>query len=204
VEQYFVAMRALLQEYIHGFYWIGYRAPVANPAFDWIDPQALGNSYTHWGVQQPLGMPEPNNLDAPENCVGANGTQALEDGAFGWSDERCTTPAQFVCKVLREWPGHPASTCRSRPAVGRAGAFGFWLLRSLPAALRCHPAGRLWVHALRFCWGDAALASTARGAASAAGRPPTGPAPAPLPPPQPPRRPSCTTPAPTPRSCTAR
>jgi hypothetical protein len=49
VEQHFIKKRELMPEYKHGFYWIGYKA-AGNPAFDWVDPQARGIAYTHWGT----------------------------------------------------------------------------------------------------------------------------------------------------------
>jgi hypothetical protein len=49
VEQHFIKKRELMPEYKHGFYWIGYKA-AGNPAFDWVDPQARGVAYTHWGT----------------------------------------------------------------------------------------------------------------------------------------------------------
>jgi hypothetical protein len=32
--------------------------------------------------------------------VGANATETLPDGVFGWSDELCNVQAAFICKVL--------------------------------------------------------------------------------------------------------
>jgi hypothetical protein len=139
VEQHFASRRELLAEYNHGFYWIGYRAQ-GNPAFDWVDPQALGIEYSHWGTYMPLGQPEPNNLMAPENCAGANATETLPDGAFGWSDEACSIKAQFICKVLRECHDTDPAAVPAAPAFGHV-QHNFSLATSpavSPPCL-CHP-----------------------------------------------------------------
>ena len=44
-------------------------------------------------------IPEPNNLKGDENCAGANSTQSY-GGKFGWSDESCSLPSPFICKVM--------------------------------------------------------------------------------------------------------
>jgi hypothetical protein len=41
---------------------------------------------------------EPNNMFGYEYCAGANASEAT-NGAFGWSDESCSTMAPFMCKI---------------------------------------------------------------------------------------------------------
>ncbi len=43
---------------------------------------------------------EPNNLFGNEYCAGANATELLLDGVFGWSDEECSRKTPFICKML--------------------------------------------------------------------------------------------------------
>jgi hypothetical protein len=46
-------------------------------------------------------LKEPNNLFGMEYCAGANASE-MTGGMFGWSDERCTVRAPYMCKVTRE------------------------------------------------------------------------------------------------------
>ncbi len=43
---------------------------------------------------------EPNNLFGNEYCAGANATELLLDGVFGWSDDECSRKTPFICKML--------------------------------------------------------------------------------------------------------
>jgi hypothetical protein len=54
------------------------------------------------GMYLPDYLKEPNNLFGQEYCAGANASE-MTGGLFGWSDERCTVQAPYMCKVTREW-----------------------------------------------------------------------------------------------------
>jgi hypothetical protein len=47
----------------------------------------------------PQNLLEPNNIYPPENCVGANMSESF-DGAWGWSDTRCSQRWPALCRVV--------------------------------------------------------------------------------------------------------
>ena len=91
---------ALLPGY-HTFYWMGLNVTGSWPRFNWIDGLAGPNrsTYQHWGYYMPQNILEPNNIFPPENCAGANFTQAY-DIAWAWSDASCSVKAPYICKAL--------------------------------------------------------------------------------------------------------
>jgi hypothetical protein len=60
----------------------------------------LAGAYKHWGMYQPNNSPEPNNLDAPEDCVAGNFSEAF-NGAWGWADVNCDLELPYICRVIR-------------------------------------------------------------------------------------------------------
>lgn len=105
VEQYYISNGLLLPSY-HKFYWIGLSTSLW-PTFLWSDhsPGPDSSTYEHWGRYMPGNEPEPNNWDTPpENCAGANFTEAFSNPiAWGWSDYDCNFAATFMCRMASEW-----------------------------------------------------------------------------------------------------
>jgi hypothetical protein len=100
------------------FYWTGLK--VAGefdywPAFSWLTggttaAALTARSYSHWGGGWPGVGKEPNRVCPPEDCAGANFTQAY-NGTWGWSDEQCDHLFPFVCEAPLQQqsppPGQP-------------------------------------------------------------------------------------------------
>jgi hypothetical protein len=115
VEQYYIKNGYLFPTFAgHQFYWMGLNAsfwPSTGFAkFHWLDrsPGPNNSTYQHWGTYYDAysAVPEPNNARSPpENCAGANITQAYgARGAWGWADWNCTASFGYMCRMLREWP----------------------------------------------------------------------------------------------------
>jgi hypothetical protein len=100
VEKYFSDMGYLFPSF-HKNYWIGYMSEMW-PNFRWID-RLENPGYTHWGKVNPNIADEPNNLYGSETCTIANASQTYQS-AWGWSDEKCTMRAPFICKIRRKRP----------------------------------------------------------------------------------------------------
>ncbi len=75
------------------------------PAYKWIDPAIELNetNWNQWGVYLPQGLPEPNNLFAPEDCGVGNFSQPNDQDVASWADARCSNKHIFICKILRGW-----------------------------------------------------------------------------------------------------
>ncbi len=112
VEQFFMNSGALIPEF-HRSYWMGLVADKPLSSWRWMDflPPPSKSNYLHWGVAtlaSGKSMPEPNNRSPPEVCAVANASQAYDQPrAWGWADANCKQSMVYVCKVMREWPGHP-------------------------------------------------------------------------------------------------
>ncbi len=93
------------------FYWIGLRVGPFDkwPTFSWLSTGVSLNKtgYDHWGMFKPGTHVEPNNVFVPENCAGANVTEAY-DGAWGWADNNCNFVAPFICEVPFAEPPPPS------------------------------------------------------------------------------------------------
>jgi hypothetical protein len=93
------------------FYWIGLRVGPFDkwPTFSWLSNGLTLNQtrYHHWGVYKPGTTLEPNNVFVPENCAGANLTEAY-DGAWGWADSNCNMLAPFICQLPFAEPPPPS------------------------------------------------------------------------------------------------
>jgi hypothetical protein len=48
----------------------------------------LNVTYQNWGLYQPGGSPEPNNVTGSEFCAVANASQPARN-VWGWSDTKC-------------------------------------------------------------------------------------------------------------------
>jgi hypothetical protein len=104
------------------FYWIGLRVGIFDkwPTFSWLSNGLSLNRtrYSHWGMFKPGTHMEPNNVYVPENCAGANVTEAY-DGAWGWADNNCNMLAPFICQVPFAEPPPPS------PSPPATDAFSF-------------------------------------------------------------------------------
>jgi hypothetical protein len=104
------------------FYWMGLRVDndaLYWPFFSWAVNGSGGavltsRSYTHWGTDRGGAGREPNNVCPPEDCAGANYTQAY-DGAWGWSDAACDQQFPSLCEVPLQRPPPPP---QAPPAAG--------------------------------------------------------------------------------------
>jgi hypothetical protein len=103
-ESYFIRMGAMLPGF-HQFYWLGLNTS-RWPAFTWLDSASAPSnhwkgftrgSYSHWGYYMPQNVIEPNDKFPPENCAGANYSQAWGSG-WGWADTNCSGVHPFMCK----------------------------------------------------------------------------------------------------------
>jgi hypothetical protein len=102
--------RYVLRADLQPFYWLGLAVKRFDfwPTFSWPSGAVLkSGAYQHWGRYGPGQHPEPNNVFPPEDCAGANASQAY-DGSWGWSDEDCATRAPFVCEVAPPVPPPPS------------------------------------------------------------------------------------------------
>jgi hypothetical protein len=114
VERFFANMTYFMPVW-HRSYWIGQRQAPSGGDFYWVDPRAVaaGNSYTHWGLDQP-------DFSSPVDgsCAAANSSYTTTDKAYMWSDANCTTALPFMCKIMRGWPVlacHPGLGLRLSP-----------------------------------------------------------------------------------------
>jgi hypothetical protein len=107
------------------------------PRFSWIDgsPGPNNRTYGHWGYYMPQNILEPNNIFPPESCAGANYTQAYE-GAWAWSDTRCSLAAPFICKTLNLGAFHYTS-----PGSGSTYVFNNTPVTQSAAAQACKDYG---------------------------------------------------------------
>jgi hypothetical protein len=108
-ESYFISLGAMLPGY-HKFYWLGLNTSKW-PAFSWVDSSPMPanpwsgyqvGAYNHWGYYMPQNVIEPNDKMPPENCAGANYTEAW-GGAWGWADTNCKVVYPFMCKRAGGW-----------------------------------------------------------------------------------------------------
>lgn len=95
-------LQGVLIPEFHQNYWMGLRSSGQWPNFTWIDPYARGPSadtYQHWGKGAGEEVPpEPNNLEAPEECGLGNYSQSF-DAVWGWGDAGCMQRHIFMCKI---------------------------------------------------------------------------------------------------------
>ncbi len=77
------------------------------PAYKWIDPAITLNetAWNQWGIYMPAGLPEPNNLFAPEDCGVGNFSEPNDQDVASWADTKCSNKYVFICKILRGLPG---------------------------------------------------------------------------------------------------
>jgi hypothetical protein len=140
------------------FYWIGLRVGPFDrwPTFSWLSNGLSLNRtrYHHWGMFKPGTHVEPNNVFVPENCAGANLTQAY-DSAWGWSDNNCNMLAPFICEVPFAEPPPPS------PSPPATDAFSFQT-----AALSSATRGAMYsLSTVQLDWPNAAAACSAAGSA---------------------------------------
>jgi hypothetical protein len=99
VERFFSNMTYFVPAW-HQSYWIGLRQAPSGGDFYWVDPRAVaaGNSYMHWGLDQP-------DFSSPVDgsCAAANSSYPTSDRAYMWSDANCTAALPFLCKIMRGW-----------------------------------------------------------------------------------------------------
>jgi hypothetical protein len=94
VENAFLKMGVLLPNY-HKNYWMGLNTTIW-PLFYWVDPLVpqtdSPKAYNNWAIG------EPNNMNAPEFCGGADLTRTRL-GAAGWADLNCMNANVYICKI---------------------------------------------------------------------------------------------------------
>lgn len=104
VEQVYVDAGVLIPTF-HKSYWIGLNTTAAmwRNRWTWVDssPYELNVTYQNWGLYQPGGMQEPNNITGSEFCAVANASQPARS-AWGWSDTKCDNKYIFMCYYPRE------------------------------------------------------------------------------------------------------
>jgi hypothetical protein len=86
-------MGVLLPNY-HKNYWMGLNTTIW-PLFYWVDPLVpqtdSPGAYNNWATG------EPNNMNAPEFCGGADLTRTRM-GAAAWADLNCANGNVYICK----------------------------------------------------------------------------------------------------------
>ena len=94
VEAYYSNMTYFIPVW-HKAYYMGYRSTEAGGPFSWLDPQAQGGSYEHWG-SAPSWTEDPKGA-----CAMGDSSAITTDDAFGWSDGNCSMAMPFMCKIQR-------------------------------------------------------------------------------------------------------
>jgi hypothetical protein len=104
VEQLYLDAGILIPSF-HGSYWIGLNTTAAmwRNRWTWVDSSSyeLNVTYQNWGLYQPGGNPEPNNITGSEFCAVANASQPARN-AWGWSDTKCSNRNIFMCYYPRK------------------------------------------------------------------------------------------------------
>jgi hypothetical protein len=102
IESTYTQLGYLIPSY-HRTYWMGIQRQ-GKAGMRWMDgslPGPSSGNYQHWGTYKPGGLPEPNNLMPPENCVVANYSEAYGiPPAYGWADTQCNNTNIFICRRL--------------------------------------------------------------------------------------------------------